>query len=511
MPRGTILNVNDDEATRWAVTQTLEGAGYRVVEAGTGEEALERVAQVTPDIVILDIGLPEIDGLEVCRRIKADPATAVITVIHLTASRVAVSDKAQALDAGADGYLTSPVAASELTATVGAFMRIREAEARQRFLASASAAMAQSLDVSSSLQQLARISAPFLGEWAVVHELDEQTGLHRVTHTGRDDDDGRLLHMDGLLSRLAYVVHSGELDLRVDGTGSSIALPISARERTLGTLTLIRREGGYREADIRAARDLVRRAAISIDNARLYEEAQRAIRTRENLLALVSHDLKTPLGNIRMANEMISDHVAQSPSLAPIAKVSEVIERATTQMSRLITDLLDLASIEAGQLSMERVPTSLDALLHGFAESHRGTVAPKKIALVVEIEPDLAPVVCDRYRIQQVLANLVSNAVKASPAEGTIRLRAERHRLGDGLHDVAKLSVIDEGAGIRADHLPHLFERFWQASKTARIGTGLGLSIVKGIVEAHRGRVWVDTEVEKGSTFSFTLPFASAD
>lgn len=528
----TILNVNDQEATLYSITQVLTHAGYEVWEARTGEEALE-LAERAPDIVMLDVRLPDIDGFEVCRRIKASPATAGITVIHISALFVKGEDKARGLEGGADGYLVSPVGQAELVATIRAFVRLRQAEAAQRFLSSATVTLASTLDVGEALQQLVRLAVPFLGEWCIVHRLDgngelgSELGIVALAHADKDAQEAaelspQLTRQPELLRAVTSVWRSGQLEVQPPanpcednavgaglltalGATASICVPLMARGRTLGTLTLATLDAGrsYEAWERAVVEELGQRASICIDNARLYEEAQRAVQMRENVLAVVSHDLKNPLGSIIMANGLMAEMVEEADvSVASVVRHTQIIGRATERMDRLITDLLDLASLDAGHLSMEQKPVELGAILLEANETHTAFAASKSVRLICELEPDLPPVSCDRERVQQVLTNLISNALKFTGEGGAITVRAAR------LAGMAQLSVADTGAGIKAEHLGRLFERFWQASRTGRTGSGLGLTIARGIVEAHGGKIWVESELGAGSKFTFTLPFA---
>lgn len=514
-----LLNVNDHEATRYSITQILRQAGYEVWEAATGTEALELVKK-NPDLVILDVRLPDISGLEVCRRIKADPATATTMVLHLSAAFVKGEDKARGLEGGADGYLTSPVSQAELVATIRAFVRLSQAESTHRFLSSATAAMASTLDVEESLQKLARLAVPFLGQWCIVHRLhdDGRLAIVALAHAGEDDEPSReatkhLLQHPALLHGVAEELRTHQVEvypragqprLRAPDDLSFICLPLIARGRMLGVLTLVVTEPGrgYRGWARVVAEELAQRAAVCVDNARLYEEAQRAVRTRENFLAVVSHDLKNPLSSIMMANAILIDQSSEDSPDVATRRPTEIIQRSAERMERLIRDLLDLASLDAGQLSMDRravIPTSL---LLEARESHAPFAARKGIAITTHLDPELPAVLCDRERIQQVLGNLITNALKFTPQGGTIELRAAR------AGDLAQISVSDTGEGIKSEHLAQLFERFWQASKTTRIGSGLGLSIARGIVVTHGGKIWAESTLGAGSRFTFTLPFA---
>lgn len=548
-----ILNVNDEEAIRFSVSATLRRAGYEVWEAANGAEALELVEK-GPDIVVLDIQLPDIDGLEICRRIKEDPRTTAIMVIHLSATFVKGEDKARGLEAGADGYLTSPVGQAELVATVRAFERLRLAEAGQRFLAALSATMTQSLTVEASLQQLARLSVPFLGQWCIVHRQFDDGSLGVVARASSAQPEGEgpgaseelagssaralpelgriasevirdnravILSApdampgampDAMVSDAMLVASPEHPSLRELGAVSSICVPLSARGRTLGTLTLAttdpRRD--YRGWARVLVEDVAQRAAVCVDNARLYEAAQYAVQMRERFLAVVSHDLKNPLNSIVMANTMMIDHLQEEavPADSPLHRHGQIIERATLRMERLITDLLDLASLDAGQLWMERRAQPPAALASEAHDTHAPFAAQKGVAFVVEVASELPPVLCDRVRVQQILGNLLSNAIKFTAAAGEVRLRVGRAEDAALAARFAQFTISDTGTGIKPEHVGRLFERFWQASKYERRGSGLGLSIARGLVEALGGKIWAQSELGRGSTFAFTLPFA---
>ena len=496
--RPIILNVDDDEAGRFAVSVMLESSGFEVWEAATGAETLALLAK-KPDIVLLDVQLPDIGGLEICHRIKTDPDTSGITVIHLSASRVEDADKVIGLEGGADAYLVEPIGQAELVAVMRSFVRIRQAEATQRFLASATATMASSLDVEASLQKLAHLAVPFLAEWCWVARFDARGAVTAFACAHADAEQTK---------RVEQLVASPAFDLaRLDsevGATAHLTLPLLARERVLGALTLASTAEGFRfgRHELAIAEDFAARAAISIDNATLYEDAQRAVRTRDNLLAVVSHDLKNPLNTVVMASDLINDHFAEHNPDPTLIKQTAAIRRAAGRMDRLICDLLDLASIEAGQLAMDRHLTDAEVLLQEIVEFQAPLLAPKSLRLELDAEASELVMYCDKGRIQQVLGNLIGNAVKFTPAQGVIRVRVRDQG------SMLEWSVIDSGAGIKAEHLPHLFERFWQVSKAAKVGAGLGLSIAKGIVEAHGGRIRVDSTWGKGSTFSFTVPIA---
>jgi signal transduction histidine kinase len=186
-------------------------------------------------------------------------------------------------------------------------------------------------------------------------------------------------------------------------------------------------------------------------------------------------------------------------------KQLNMIRRAGARMSRLVQDLLNVAQIEAGRLSIEARPTDVASLVVETAETLASLAAERSCRLEVDLERNLPTALADPARIVQVLANLVGNAIKFTPAGGQIVVGAKR------VHDKLLCSVADTGPGIPEEQLPHIFDRFWQAKRTDRRGVGLGLAITKGIVEAHGQSVWAVSSVGIGSTFYFTLPLADVE
>jgi signal transduction histidine kinase len=221
---------------------------------------------------------------------------------------------------------------------------------------------------------------------------------------------------------------------------------------------------------------------------RLYEIAQAAIRHRDEVLARVAHDLRNPLNAIELA--------------AASTGHAEIVLRATRRMRRLIDDLVDLAALQSERLTINARPERAEDLVRDALEFHRPLVEPNRITISSQVEPELPPVSCDQVRVMQVLGNLIGNAAKVSAPGGSIEIAAAR--AGDEI----RFSVTDRGPGIPAEDLGGLFEPYFRPAGTAYKGTGLGLAIVRGIVKAHGGRVWAESELRKGSTFFFTLPIA---
>ena len=248
-------------------------------------------------------------------------------------------------------------------------------------------------------------------------------------------------------------------------------------------------------------------AAIALDNARLVEtaraaaaRAERAVDLRDEVLAIVSHELRSPLSAILTAGSLVTEFDLGE---AQSAKQLRIIRRSSELMYRLVDDLLDAAKIEGARLALDRSPVEVEPLLEDACTPFAQQAAEKGLALTCEAITPLPLIDADRDRVLQALSNIISNAVHHT-STGGVTLHARKEA------DAVRFSVTDTGTGIPPEDLGHLFERFWQARKAERAGAGLGLAISKGIVEAHGGRIWVESEPGRKTTFHFTIPAARA-
>jgi signal transduction histidine kinase/DNA-binding response OmpR family regulator len=437
---------------------------------------------------------------------------------------VVASDKEQILD-----LLTSSL--EDLART-----RVREEEARAaaetaarrfRFLADAGAQLLASLDPEETMRAAARACVPSVAELCIVFNAEGTGG--RARSFGADSGpEGQAVLQELSQAGTLEVPHpppegmlvGPDLDRIEAACGKAVAralarldaqsvivAPFARPNQAAGALLLANgRRSGRRldPGDLALALDLGRRVALALENARLYRSARDATRARDELLGIIAHDLRNPLNNVGMAAGVIRATLDGDGDLADTTRYLDVITRAARRADALIGDLLDVTRIDAGRLEIETAPEDPLALLTDAMEEMAPQAGAKSVTLEKTVtEPLPAAVRADRRRILQVFANLVGNAVKFTPPEGTITLGAVAC---DGQ---VVFSVADTGPGLPAEHLAHVFDRFWQARETARLGTGLGLTIVKGIVEAHGGAVTVESAQGSGSTFRFTLPIAS--
>jgi signal transduction histidine kinase len=238
------------------------------------------------------------------------------------------------------------------------------------------------------------------------------------------------------------------------------------------------------------------------ERAQMEDELRRAVRVREDLIASVSHDLRNPLGTITLAASLVAGDDKMDPATR---KQVEMIQRASHRMARLIDDLLDTAAIQLDRLQLTVESVDVATIVRDAVDAHQSIAQDKKLCLESACSADGARVSCDLERVHRVFSNLLGNAIKFCRREDRVRVEAQR----DG--DFVRFGVIDTGPGIDPAIAPSLFEPYWSAPEHARRGMGLGLHIAKSIVEAHGGRIWVESEVGAGARFFFTLPISLGD
>jgi PAS domain S-box-containing protein len=419
----------------------------------------------------------------------------------------------------------------------------RRMEERQRFLAEASAALATSLDVQTTLDAIVRLTVPAIAE-ACVLELwspdgdedastigaaagspEQRERLRRRYLTGRCEPGAGVVtavRRTGRAKRITLAEvqpPEGGLELtqiiRDLGFQAALVMPVKARGSVLGALTLLSAQHDFDEFDSELAGEFARRAALALDNARLYEASRRASRARDEVLSVVSHDLRNPLSGITMCASVLLDPEPAPPD--SVRAMAEVIRESAQWMGRIIQDLLDVSRIESGRLPLERAPVEVSSVLQAIEDLMRLQVESAGLQLVVDPVGGLPVLDADRERVLQVLLNLLGNAVKFTPDGGRISVDASladgpsTRDDGDEVRSFVRFRVRDTGVGISEAHLPHVFDRFWQVHVTGRAGAGLGLAIAKGIVEAHGGAIWAESTLGEGTTFAFTIPTSATN
>ncbi|MEW5849963.1 MAG: ATP-binding protein [Myxococcota bacterium] len=412
--------------------------------------------------------------------------------------------------------------------------RVRVGRAH-RLLADASAQMASSLDPSTTLACAVAVVVPRVAEGCLIHRREPNGDLVLVaaSHVVAEQacaltaQLGRVLKAEepqGLPGRVGVsgkpeVVHVARTadvvtellpgavgTLLEPGARSLLGVPLVGSGRVSGVLTLVseRAEPRLDALDLAVAEVLASRISVALENARLYAEARRAIRMREEVLAVVSHDLRSPLSTVTMNADLLLRACSGDPAVDPDRlRRLRLILGGASEMSGMIEDLLDMASIDQGRPILQRGVCRGHELLLQMAERYAAAASCRRIRLeVADAVPDETLVFCDRQRALRVLANLVGNALKFTPPGGRVTLAVQRRG-----RDV-QFSVADTGPGIAPDELPRVFDRFWRSASTRSTGMGLGLYIARGLVEAQGGRIWARSTTGAGSTFLFTLPAA---
>ena len=291
--------------------------------------------------------------------------------------------------------------------------------------------------------------------------------------------------------------------------GTLVVGPLMSADHAIGIVAFGADDTGALEADGSAfVEGCCVNCALALERARLYEReekaharAERAIRSRDEMLGIVAHDLRNPVGSIAMYASLMLEMATTDEQKT---KYSRAIIASTHQVDGLIQELLDVARVEAGQLHLDREPVAPSSVAQESLQAVEGVAIEKGITIALAIPDSLPMADADHRRVLQVLSNLLGNAVKFTPVGGRVEVRAEL------LGSEVLFLVTDTGPGISGEHLPHLFDRFWQAREFRRSGAGLGLAIAKGIVEAHGGRIGVESAPGEGSTFFFTLPTSGA-
>ena len=401
---------------------------------------------------------------------------------------------------------------------------------RTALLAEASRVLSSSFDYQTTLAALVRLAVPTLADYCALDILVGDNSFERIGEAHVDPAKSMLIREVATFPRsaltashpLVRVMTTGQPVLEAEvttefvraafaepaqartvealGPRSLICVPLVDSGKAIGALTLVTSGSGriYDEADLFLAADVARRAAVVVEHARLFHQAEQATRARDDILAVVAHDLRNPLNTVTMAISLMLETTPVERTQE--RRQQEIVRRAADSMNRMIQDLLDVKRMESGHLSIDVKSESPDVLVNDTIDMLRPLASGSAIGMEASIAENLPPVLADAARIQQVLSNLVGNAVKFTPRQGTITVAA------DLLETEVRFAVTDTGPGIPPEQVPHIFGRFWQAKSSDRRGIGLGLAIAKGIVEAHNGRIWVESQVGLGSTFYFTLP-----
>ena len=391
------------------------------------------------------------------------------------------------------------------------------AQRRQTFLAEASHILATSLDYEATLQSLANLVVPTVADYCSIDLREADDSTRRVAQApstrGRAGAaartaDRRVAEMlrtgePQLIARLPHGVVDG-----VDGAFTSgLMVPLMTRAGTNGVLTCLARASRrpFDTRDLNLAMDLARRCSMAIDNARLYREARDAIGIRDEFLSVAAHELKTPMTSLRGYAQLLGREYERgdAPNPERARRAALTIQVQADKLARLVAQLLDISRIESGKLAIERKSTDITQLVRDVIETSRAQL--KEHTLVAQLPGELLLEI-DPLRVEQVVTNLLDNAIKYSPDGGQIDVV-----LADDLDArLVRLSVRDRGVGVPVEHRAHIFDRFYQAHAggplTSMAGMGLGLYISRQIVELHGGTIYAEFPEDRGTQFVVELP-----
>ncbi|MEZ4652440.1 MAG: ATP-binding protein [Candidatus Eisenbacteria bacterium] len=514
----------------------LRGERLRPHHREQREEAIALLGTQTFDLVVTDLNLPGVDGLTVMSHAKSvDPELEVIVLTGNASTLTAID----ALRQGAYDYVLKPFDLYDMERTVQKGLerrrllsenrqfvsslqqhrdelsrRVEEATRRMRTLYEVGKEITSNLNLDRTLNLILEKSVELTrARRGMIFLVDEMTGILEC-----DVVRG----FDGTESRDEIIAALEPINEKVCGGNEPVLEPISGsagdlvgwvvpliqESEVMGTIAVLSHPGsGFSEDDQNILVNLASQAAIAIHNARVYGKMQALDRMKSDFVAVVSHEVRTPLTAIKGTLEILSDrNYFEIPESQ--VELFDICRTNVDRLETLINDILDFSKLESSKLSTNFALCDLGSVVETVVV-HLGNLAEKK-ALRIErdIAPDLPKVLADDLRISQVVGNLLSNAVKFSDPEGEIRVDVKRSGAG------VEVGVRDQGMGIVPEDQVKLFTKFRQLdqSSTRKVGgTGLGLAICKGIIEEHHGRIWVESAPGKGSRFVFWVPCTPAE
>lgn len=490
-----ILLVDDDAVDRAAVSRALNQAGLtaEVVEAADLESARAALTDGTYDCLIVDYLIPGSDGQEVIDLAASLGVTAPAMVLTGHGNEMLASEL---MKRGAADYLPkSQVANGQLARSLTQVLRAHELRRREREAREMLTKHAERLHALVECSE--RIHAGRTLEEMVAAIAVEAVGLFEARAVTVE------AAAQGDLPAITRVATAVEAEAPApEGPDDIVQALRDAQGQRVGRLIL---QGGVFLEPVAGSALLgkfARMAVVALENGALLRAATMASQARDEVLAVVSHDLRSPLGTVSMGAAMLRRSMtAPTGRLAEDLEIINRISRSCKRMERLIEDLLDASRLDSGGVVVTPRALPVADLVQEALDAATLEAAAGKVKVVAG---DVAPlrVMADRDRVLQVFSNLVGNALKFTPADGTISLAVER------AGDLARFTVTDTGAGIPAEHLPRLFDRFWKGDRSGRHSAGLGLYIARGIVEAHGGNIAAESEPGSGTTFAFTLPLS---
>jgi len=521
--------VVDDEPDLLNINSTiLRSAGYEVLEASTGNDCLRIATEEHPDLILLDVNLPDISGIDVCRQIKADPELIGTYVILISGMKASSENQVEGLEEGADGYIVRPISKRELLARVHAVMRIKDSETALR---ESNEKLERQLHQNNLIRESVGegiygmdmngntifVNAALLRMTG--YESEELIGknLHNILHQSRPDGSPYRVEdcpisttlKDGLVRNA-----TNEVFWRKDGTSFPVeytSAPIREGNKTTGVVVVLR--------------DITRRKQTEEALLKTKEAAEVANRTKTEFIANMSHEIRTPLNAIIGFSEVLQDELFGKLNEKQHEHVKEIIDSGKRLLA-LILDILDFSEAESGSIKLKISIFRLKDILNSSITVLKEDAMKCNINLSLKIEPDAdIEIEADPRKLRQIMFNLLSNAMKFTSDGGNVSVQAclvnsEQYLVNSKKlftddyslttnRDFVEISVEDTGIGIKTEDMDKLFGEFSQIESpyTKKYkGTGLGLALTKRLVELHGGRIWAESEFGKGSRFTFVIP-----
>jgi signal transduction histidine kinase/CheY-like chemotaxis protein len=551
-----ILVVDDVPDKLLTMEAILEELGQNLVCVGSGREALRRLLYEEFAVILLDVNMPDMDGFETAALIRQRKRSESTPIIFVTA----FSDETHAFQGyslGAVDYILTPVVPAILRAKVSVFVELyqktqqvrrqaeeraalaiaqaarasaEEAAHRAAFLGEATAALSNSLNLDDTLQSLLRAAVPRLADLAgvtVVESpgqpwrselawLEPGGSLPRIRSIGGTEGPHDLLRAalervldSGVPEQLSGLAITNPFaETRQAELHAALIRPLTARGRILGALTLVMGDSGraFRAEDVALADELASRAAVAVDNARLYREIQEGDRRKDEFLAMLGHELRNPLAAIANALEYVQ--IARDDPTS-FRRAGDILARQVQMMARLVDDLLDVSRITRGKIELRKEVVELQAAVTRAVATVEPLISARQHELTISMPDRPIRLLADPARLEQILANLLNNAAKYTDPGGRIRLDVEN------AEQITEVHVRDTGVGIPEQLLPRVFDLFMQGDRSldrAQGGLGIGLTLVRSLVELHGGQVEVSSEgTGRGSDFVVRLPIIVPD
>jgi len=516
MVRERVLVVDDEPDVLDLCLSILAAEGYQVEGAANGQEALAKIQEKPFDALLTDIRMAGLDGLDTIRRIKELlPELVCVTMTGYGTMETAI----RALQLGVEEFILKPFTPDELAQAMARALekaRLRREVARLQALLpllELNQTLLSAAELDSLIGQIVLIGKKGTGADKACLVLEEK-GRHRLSSLSealKEEWEKFCLELTPELMRekrpLSFPPVPPSQAERMEALGlvALLAAPLLVKERPIGALFLARETRPFLESDAEFLAILGTQAAIAIENVRLYEDLQRAYRELQELdrmksefINIAAHELRTPLSMV-LGYASLLEEDAQGEEREQLG----IIVRNALRLKSLINTMLNLSALERGEMPLHWKLYPLEELISEAVSEIAPLAQQKRQELEWSVEEGLPPVPVDRQKFHLILINLLSNAVKFTPEEGHIWVTAKRRG------EEALVAVKDTGIGIPPEEQERIFQRFYQVERSLarhHDGIGLGLSIAKGMVELHGGRIWVESEVGKGSTFYFTLP-----